>query len=466
MWSDGHFNPHRWDYLGFNEYELKHCCFGEDSQEDATGGDIGDADDFYESDALPTPDDFSGLQEAYEDTVVGGNKGFGRSGPMTDEEVQTAVGQAGGTQARSDPYSDMIARGIIQDPLLIDIGDRAPKSPGLTPEELGFAPQFGYGSYIDPVMSQQQGYSVYSPYNPRSVSDTQLDKSFEQAMMGSRDIGSDIASLFGFQSPVELDPEKGFYEGTTFDPFDAPVLQLGLSAINPALGALYGLGKGVAKGDPIGGALGMIGPFSPLAPVVRAGLAGLGAYNVLSGQDKTATDMLGFDIPFVDIPGLPDRNNPLNTSIDLSDYYTSTSNKADPYDNLKGTVQGRLSDFLDKINPFAYDPRSGAPSVNSNLNLDTTMSGGTPLSSLSLDGTGSPEKEISGMYGNWQEPKPMSPELGLSSVEQDAINHVRNDAVMDNVSNALGHLSHVNVGAPKASSIVPVTTEPIEMVIR
>lgn len=212
MWSDGHFNPHRWDYSGFNEYELKHCCFGEDSQEDATGGDIGDADDFYESDALPTPDDFSGLQEATD---------------MTDEEVQTAVGQAGGTQARSDPYSDMIARGIIQDPKALP-GSLAHR--GLTPEELGFAPQFGYGVYVDPEMTKQTGQWTFSPYNPKLVSDTQLDKSFEQAMMGSRDIGSDIASLFGFQSPVELDPEKGFYEGTTFDPFDAPVLQLGLSA--------------------------------------------------------------------------------------------------------------------------------------------------------------------------------------------------------------------------------------------
>ena len=49
MWSDGYFNPHAWDKYGFDEYQLKHCCFGSDGdgQGEATGGDPGDADDYY-----------------------------------------------------------------------------------------------------------------------------------------------------------------------------------------------------------------------------------------------------------------------------------------------------------------------------------------------------------------------------------------------------------------------------------
>ena len=63
MWSDGHFNPHRWDYLGFNEYELKHCCFGEDGDQNAAGADPGQGDftgrGAEEDEGIPDPDDYT-----------------------------------------------------------------------------------------------------------------------------------------------------------------------------------------------------------------------------------------------------------------------------------------------------------------------------------------------------------------------------------------------------------------------
>jgi len=414
MWSDGHFSPHAWDKYGFNEYQLKHCCFGSDGDEqgEATtdpveetrnvGGWVnpdteiydessgktvdvdpalgGDADDFYEDDSPVTPSDWSGFQEAYEDTTPHTRsphltdrqealRSFGRSGPMTDAEIGRAMGEARATSATTNPYTDVIRAGIIADPRKAtgitgwidpDTGKYA-GNPGLMPSEMGFVPQFGYdvfgtddsdeeadylGDYINPTKYNDFDYTPrsygpkgasYTPYDPSAISQGKLGQSYVDAYQGSKDLGSDIAGLFGFQSPVEFDSSKGFYEGTTFDPFDAPVLSL-LAGLNPVTGALYGLTKGLVKGDPVGGALSLIGPYSSLAPAVRAAGGLKDAYNIWTGGDTTFSNLVGAGTPAWDasfnIPG-----------------YTSTDMKFDPGgylsglgQDLKGGLQGLFSD--------------------------------------------------------------------------------------------------------------------------
>ena len=216
---------------------------------------------------------------------------MGRSGPMTDAEIGRAMGEATATSATTNPYTAMIRDGIIADP-------RKENPVGLMPSEMGFVPQYGYDLFTDRGRDLTgRGGSIepeveVTPYNPREISREELGKSYTDAYEGSQDLGSGLASLFGFQSPVEFDSKKGFYEGTTFDPFDAPVLSL-LASMNPLTGALYGLTKGVVKGDPVGGALSMLGPYSSLRPAVDAARNVLGASNVWTGNNTTLADLLG-----------------------------------------------------------------------------------------------------------------------------------------------------------------------------
>ena len=377
MWSDGYFNPHAWDKYGFDEYQLKHCCFGSDGdgQGEATGGDPGDADDYYEDDTPVTPDDWSGLQEAYEDTSIPSRSphmseraeelaNMGRSGPMTDAEIGRAMGQAQATSVATNPYTDMITHGYIADP-------NQPDSPGLTPSEMGFVPQYGYDVYgsengIVSKLGDQRASPLdplpedvtLTPYDPSQISREDLGKSYTDAYAGSQDLGSGLASLFGFQSPVEFDSKKGFYEGTTFDPFDAPVLSL-LASMNPLTGALYGLTKGVVKGDPVGGALSMLGPYSSLRPAVDAARNVLGASNVWTGNNTTLSDLLGLSTtPVSNKYGtgaakysfMGDRIDP---TIDID--YTSVApiyNPANTLADLKDQVVGYTKDLFN-------DPTAG-----------------------------------------------------------------------------------------------------------
>lgn len=332
MWCDGYFNPHRYDHLGFDEYTLRHACFGDDGDQNDSGSDPGQGDfvgrGAEKDEEMPTPEDFEGLVD---------------SGQMTPEDVSGALAQAGGYHAKADPYADMIAHGYIAPPGKEDAA-------GVTPEELGFTPTFGYGSYYDPsavtgtiITADGLAPGAFVSYDPGKVSDQQLGQSYADAVYGSRDIGSDIASLFGIGSPVEFDPNKGFYEGTTFDPFDSPLISLAISALNPGLGALYGLGKLASGRDPVGGALGMLGPAG------RALSTGITGYELLTDKDVNVSN-------FVGLPGLG-----FDTSINLSDYYTSSPNKADPVDDFLGGVKDTVSGVLSDINPFGYDPTDPAP---------------------------------------------------------------------------------------------------------
>ena len=391
MWSDGYFNPHAWDKYGFDEYQLKHCCFGGDGDEqgEATGGDPGDADDYYEDDTPVTPDDFSGLQEAYEDTVVGGNKGFGRSGPMSPEEVMDAMGQAQATSVATNPYTDMITHGYIADP-------NQPDSPGLTPSEMGFVPQYGYDVYgsENGIVSKlgDRRFSPFdplpedvtlTPYDPSVISREELGKSYTDAYEGSRDLGSGLASLFGFQSPVEFDSKKGFYEGTTFDPFDAPVLSL-LASMNPLTGALYGLTKGVVKGDPVGGALSMLGPYSSLRPAVDAARNVVGASNVWTGNKTTLADLLGLSTtPVSNKYGtgaakysfMGDRIDP---TIDID--YTSVA----PIYNPANTLAGWKDQVVGYTKDLFSDPTAGKATYDPNALPSTPALNPQQLEGLGL----------------------------------------------------------------------------------
>ena len=338
MWCDGYFNPHRYDHLGFDEYTLRHACFGEDGDQNDSGSDPGQGDfvgrGAEKDEEMPTPEDFAGLVD---------------SGQMTPEDVSGALAQAGGAHAKADPYADMIAMGLIAPP-------GKENAAGATPEELGFTPTFGYGAFFDPTGGKDQR-GGYVAYDPDKVSDQQLGQSYADAVYGSRDIGSDIASLFGIGSPVEFDPDKGFYEGTTFDPFDSPLISLAISALNPGLGALYGLGKLASGRDPVGGALGMLGPAG------RALSTGITGYELLTDKDVNVSN-------FVGLPGLG-----FDTSINLSDYYTSSPNKADPVDDFLGGMKDTVSGVLSDINPFGYDPTAAAATYDPNATKsDPTVS--------------------------------------------------------------------------------------------
>jgi hypothetical protein len=330
MWCDGYFNPHRYDHLGFDEYTLRHACFGDDGDQNDSGSDPGQGDfvgkDAEKDEQMPTPEDFAGLVD---------------SGQMTPADVPGALAEAGGKHAKADPYADMIAHGWIAPPGKED-------ARGATPEELGFTPTFGYGSKYDPyaggsvITDDGLVPGAFVSYDPGKVSDQQLGQSYADALYGSRDIGSDIASLFGIGSPVEFDPNKGFYEGTTFDPFDSPIIGLALSALNPGLGALYGVGKLASGKDPVGGVLGMLGPAG------RALSTGITGYELLTDKDVNVSNLAG-------LPGLG-----FDTSINLSDYYTSSPNKADPVDDFLGGMKDTVSGALGSLNPNAYDPTAGA----------------------------------------------------------------------------------------------------------
>ena len=375
MWSDGYFNPHAWDKYGFDEYQLKHCCFGSDGDEqgEATGGDLGGADDFYEDDTPVTPDDYSGLQEAT---------------GMSPEEVMDAMGVAQATSVATNPYTDMIAHGIIADPRAAtsatgwinpDTG-KYMGNPGLMPSEMGFVPQYGYDVYgedryggnqqivgtrnirmdkrADPLNPIPNDLTL-TPYDPSKISREDLGKSYTDAYRGSTDLGSGIASLFGIKSPVEFDPEKGFYEGTTFDPFDAPLISGALSLLSPPLGALYGLTKGIVKGDPIGGALSMIGPFSPLRPAVDAAGNILGAANVWTGGNTTFSDLVGLGTPVSNKYGTgPAPYSFMGEIIDptISIDRTSMAPISNPFDTLVDFKDDVLDYGRGIFSPSNYEP--------------------------------------------------------------------------------------------------------------
>ena len=342
MWSDGHFNRHRWDYLGFNEYELKHCCFGEDGDQNDAGADPGQGDftgrGAEEDEGIPDPDDYGGLVAASEN-----GKGYGPGGNVatTAADVPGLVGEAVADMVAMDPYGGV-------GPNMNDILS------GLTPQEIGF----GY-------LSQEQNPLIGHP--TERMGRAQLAQTYTDAKAASQDIGSDIASLFGFQSPVMLDKDRGFYEGTTWDPFDAPVLGL-LASLNPITGAAYGLARGLARNDPIGGALSML----PAAPIVNTANTALSAYNLMADQPQTLSTLAGVSSPFG--LGTPDPfANPYETpqsttAIDIPGY-TSTNITFDPVGTVHGlgraakdTVTGALSD----INPFSYDPTAAAATYDPN----------------------------------------------------------------------------------------------------
>jgi hypothetical protein len=322
MWCDGYFNPHRYDHLGFDEYTLRHACFGDDGDQNDSGSDPGQGDfvgkDAEKDEQMPTPEDFAGLVDATD---------------MTPADVPDALAQAGRYHTQANPYADMIASGIIAPP------NAAPGAAGLTPEELGFTPTFGYGSFFDPSVGKD---GAFVSYDPDKVSGEQLGQSYSDALYGSRDIGSDIASLFGIGSPVEFDPNKGFYEGTTFDPFDSPIIGLALSALNPGLGALYSAGKLATGDDLLGGALGMLGPAGRAASGLITG------YELLTDKDVNVSNLAG----------LPNLN--IDTSINLSDFITSSPNQSNAYADLVGDLKGTVSGALGGLNPNAYDPTAGA----------------------------------------------------------------------------------------------------------
>ena len=267
MWSDGLIGTDVWEQYGFNEYQLKTGCFGSDGDSNEAGGEFSDpgqgdytgkdADRNEQDSGLATEGDFAGLVAAHQNTAT----------PMDIGEVRGMMAQIAGAAPSLSPYTgdddSLQAAGII-----------GPQG-NLTPEQMGFNPTFGY--------------------DKTGLTREQLGQSFLEALDDTRDFGSAFASLFGIKSPIGYNKDRGYYEGTSFDPFDSPLIGAALSFISPPLGALYGLTKGVAKGDPLGALTSLVGPFSPVAPAVSLMNKGLSAYNFLGDENKTFSNIAGLN---------------------------------------------------------------------------------------------------------------------------------------------------------------------------
>ncbi len=168
--------------------------------------------------------------------------GLRRTG-MTKEAIREAMKGIAGRAPGLNPYTggkdSLQAHGII--------------SPGMTDlsgkPSLGFTPTFGWGKM--PTGHRAFDRDVFEGA-ARGKTPEQLGEEFDKAYAGTQDFGSWFGRLFGIQSPLGYTPDKGYYEGTEFTPFDAPVLGAALSFISPPLGALYGLAKGIRNRDALG----------------------------------------------------------------------------------------------------------------------------------------------------------------------------------------------------------------------
>lgn len=108
-----------------------------------------------------------------------------------------------------------------------------------------------------------------------------------QTTPGQR-FGDAFRNFVGFNQRVNVDPRgmRQRAEITGFDPTRSGLIGLGLSALNPALGGLYGAQMGMRSGNPIGGMLsGVAGLAGAAAPFSQgaAMLGGLSGLNNLSG---------------------------------------------------------------------------------------------------------------------------------------------------------------------------------------
>ena len=350
MWSDGLFHTNVWEQYGFNDYELKHCCFGSDGDSNDSGSDPGQG-DFEGTDADVNEKD-SGLAtegdlQSFEDAL--GSEEYGRT--EMREDMAAIAGAAPSMSPYTGGSNSLFGDGAV--PGLIDREDYVTKNDTLDNRGnlfakagenlLGFTPAF------------QSGY--YSPDSSKTYEESreELGKSYLDAYDKSTDFTSALASLFGVKSPIAHDSEKGYFEDTEFDPFDAPLISAALSFLSPPLGALYGLTKGVVKGDPVGGALSMIGPYSRLAPAVNLGKQAIGAYETLTDRDVNLSNVLGINSQPRDTSYFGSGQTVIDPNVDLQSYLGLDTFK-DKVGDVVSSVTPDISSLFDtnKLDNNAY----------------------------------------------------------------------------------------------------------------
>ena len=389
MWSDGWVNPNPLEAYGFDQYQLKHYCFGGDGDDGGGGGEYGQ-DDPQPYDPTPTPEDYGAFEEAVsaplgawhdpaatwstDDPEKREYRDILSRTPerLNEQEIEKAADFAASTRGRLSPYHDPGMKEIIT---------------GLG-EDTGFTPEFGLdpfeGSQLPSYALEQDRFGTF-PYHrsakniartPKGATSAQFNVDYDQdyedrvnrlaesygdARRGSTDILSSLGGLVGIQSPVEFDPNKGFYEGTEFDFFDAPLIQAVLSGINPGLGALYGLGKGITKGDPVGALTSLVGPFSKAAPLLNMARLGRDVKNLWTGGNETFSDLFGVPGKSMDTgidwnrESLPafDPGGIFKTSQGLADKVRGALSNLNPSDPFAG---GTYNQPLREVEDFGWNP--------------------------------------------------------------------------------------------------------------
>ena len=353
MWSDGLFHTNVWEQYGFNDYELKHCCFGSDGDSNDSGSDPGQG-DFEGTDADVNEKD-SGLAtegdlQSFEDAL--GSEEYGRT------EMREDMASIAGAAPSMSPYiggsNSLFGDGKV--PGLIDREDY------VTKEDISFEePNQKLDNRGNLFAKAGENLLGFTPAFDNRTSGTyegsreELGKSYLDAYDKSTDFTSALASLFGVKSPIAYDEEKGYFEDTEFDPFDAPLIGATLSLLSPPLGALYGLTKGVVKGDPIGGALSMIGPYSRFAPAVNLGRKAITAYETLTDRNVNLSNMFGVGSPPQDTSYFSSGQTVLDPNVDLQSYLGLDTFK-DKVGDVVSSVTPDISSLFDtnKLDNNAY----------------------------------------------------------------------------------------------------------------
>jgi len=144
------------------------------------------------------------------------------------------------------------------------------------------------------------GGSFGGGYGGGDGADANREAQRSMAAAGISNLGGDFGTGIGramegnaFAKFVGLHPQFNGYKpreasvSNRFDPTRSGLIGLGLSAVNPALGGLYGMQRGIREGNPIGGVLsgvaGLAGGMAPFNPGAQM-LGGMSGLNQMSGM--------------------------------------------------------------------------------------------------------------------------------------------------------------------------------------
>lgn len=226
----------------------------------------------------------------------------------------------------------------------------------------------------DPAAAAALGFQSAQGAAPNAVdiySDAGNYGNFDVQVPVSRGgVAGFIDSLLGIdRSQTSFrDGSYGPVEGR-FDFFNSPALGIIASLINPALGAAYGIGRGFANGDPIGGVLGAAGlvgnlaaPFSNITAALGAAQGLNSLYGMVNnGQTFTAglSEDYGFDMDFSSDgagswsdPGDAFPGDAVSVSMDQQDFATSPA--------AMGTMTPSMPSGGATQNPSTSDPGTQA----------------------------------------------------------------------------------------------------------